>query len=261
MRVYIFLACALQAASAAGALLNTVVYQNDFESNTAGFSNLRRNYLPIDAAGFASDNQSLFLGPFSNGVGATSTLTLSGLTAGATHNISFDLFIGQSWNGNSLSMAPNTWKLTVANAAPAALVDTTFLNMCAGDGIVENLTQSYSDADPVGPGSFAAFTGADVARTSPGPGEFLDRYAIYYFGHGAGNPILSFIPTGTTAALTFTAGLTEGVNDEFWAIDNVVVTVPEPGSFLACTSAAGILLFTKIGRMRRTRTTLAATSD
>ena len=111
-------------------------------------------------------------------------------------------------------------------------------------------TQSYSDLTPVGPGAFPAFTGADVAQPT---GGILDRYAIYSFGHGAGNPPLSFTALGNSEILTFSGQNLEGVTNEFWAIDNLVVsteapatTVPESSEGLAWFALTGVLLLSRI---------------
>lgn len=203
------------------------IYSNDFETNTAGFNSISRTSLPTDGLGFGSPDQSQYLGRFAND---PITLDLTGLTVGATYQVGFDLFIGASWDGNDLGFGPDRWRLT---ADGTALVDATFSVHAAGE--ISDPSQTFSDATPTGPGSFARFTGADVSKST---GGVLDRYGIYYFGHGAGNPDLSFTATSGTASLVFTAtGLSDptGVN-EFWAIDNVVVTgpgaVPEPSSIV-----------------------------
>ena len=76
--------------------------------------------------------------------------------------------------------------------------------------------QSYLDATPLGDGGeFRTREGADVEL-----GE-----SIYYFGHGAGNPLLSFTAASTVERLTFQSRDGQiGANDEFFALDNVVVS-------------------------------------
>jgi hypothetical protein len=198
-----------------------IVYSNDFEANTAGFNTSGRNSYPTDAQGFASPNQSQHLGLFFGN--QSTTLTLTNLVPGGEYQIAFDLFIGKSWDGNSTFLGPNTWELTLNGAEPTTLVDTTFLNLFPTDGILNNFTQNYSDSNPIGPGSNAPFTGADVAFTHPEPVTFYERYAIYYFSHGEGNPVLNFVADSSTVTLTFAGGLDQEDFDEFWALDNVVV--------------------------------------
>ncbi len=134
------------------------------------------------------------------------------------------------------------------------LVDTTFINLVPADGILNNFTQNYSDTNPIGAGANPPFTGADVAYTG---GAFFERYAIYYFGHGAGNPALNFVATGATADLVFQGINLQEVSDEFWALDNVAVTtdrvnsVPESVNGIAWFALPGILLLGRIFGKRK----------
>lgn len=137
-----------------------ITYSNDFESDTSGFDTADRASLPTDAQGLGSTNQSQFLGLFTNN---TATLNLSGLTTGITYSVAFDLFIGSSWDGNDTRFGPDNWRLT---ADGTSLVDTTFLNILLGEADLIDFTQSYSDSNPVGLGSYGPFTGADVARSN-----------------------------------------------------------------------------------------------
>jgi len=67
-------------------------------------------------------------------------------------------------------------------------------------------------------------------------GGIVDCYAICYFGHGAGDPVLTFTPTESIAELVFSGVGLQQTFDEFWPTDNVVVTaISEPAS-------AGLLL-------------------
>ncbi len=220
------------AARAAG-----VVYSNDFETNTNGFDRTETFALP--STGNPATPLSTFLGRFGND---TATLSLSGLTAGRAYEVRFDLFIGATWDGNYPGWGgPDVFRLT-AGATP--LVDATFGHSPApGDPL---LLQSYSDATPLGGPAYAAAypgrTGADVDYFSPN--TIFENYSIYYFGHGAGNPYLTFIASGATETLTFQGLNLQGVGDEFWAIDNVAVSaVPEPSSIalsLIGLAAAGL---------------------
>jgi hypothetical protein len=182
----------------------------------------------------------MFLGPFLNGgVG----LSLSGLTAGTTYSVVFDLFIGGPWSGNDFSYGNDDWTLSAATDVSQTLVLTNFSNW-------NGTWQRYSDA---GPGNFAAFTGADVVRNT---GDPHTSYAIYYFGHGSGNPTPSFTATGATATLEFYG---RAANGAFWAVDNVVVAapdetisaVPEPGSLTLMGLGAFGLVGSAVRRRRR----------
>ena len=113
-----------------------------------------------------------------------------------------------------------------------------------------NSPQSYSDATPKGALSattFAPTTGADFA--SDVAVDYSQDYGIYYFGHGAGNPMLSVIAGSSTASLVFRREATGSFldsPDEYWALDNIVVngavsptTAPEPSSLFLV--AAGLM--------------------
>lgn len=202
-----------------------VVYSNNFETNTAGFNTAATT--PLQTTADPAGPTSAYLGRFAND---STVLTLTGLTAGTQYAVAFDLFIGASWDGNTNGVGPDQWSLTVGGGTPITLVDTTFQNLNASE---QNQSQNYSDGNPIGPGTSPSFTGADVAYTAAA--SFFDRYAIYYFSKGAGNPVLTFTASGADVTLTFTGSNLQGDPDEFWALDNVVVesltpaAVPAPG--------------------------------
>lgn len=206
------LATLLLTTPSAGAI---TVYSNDFESNTAGFNVSNTIALPIDLAG----NASTYLGNRTPG-STSATLTLTGLTVGAVYDVAFDLYIGGTWDG-SFGFGPDTFSLI--SSSDGLLVNATFRNgFPLGDPAP---LQSYSDATPLGDGGFfRTREGADVELGEP----------IYYFGHGAGNPFLSFTAGSTTETLMFLShdGQT-GAADEFFALDNVLVStsfVPIPAA-------------------------------
>jgi hypothetical protein len=207
-----------------------VIYANDFEVNADGFNVSGRGLLPTTASGFGSGPESLFLGRF--GGNESSTLSLTGLTAGQRYIVGFDLFIGRSWDGNSTNFGPDRW--TLALEGGEFLVNTSFLNLVEGvNSGLSVYSQDYSDSTPVAAspnsGTHAPFTGADVAYIG-NASDVYNRYSIYYFSHGAGNPVLSFTASSSTANLIFAGQGLQEPGDEFWSIDNVQVTVPEPGS-------------------------------
>lgn len=242
-----------------------VVYSNNFESNTTGFTaggsvaSLNRSSLPTDNGGLGSANQSMWLGRVGQGVAKDGsafeivTLSLFGLTTGQAYAIAFDLFIGASWDGSASGFGPDSWRLTTDGVA---LVDTTFSNVQQGVNVGAYSPQRYSDSTytSTSGADFNRFTDADVFFSVNQNGNYAPDYAIYYFGHGSGNPFLSFTASATTATVEFLRyGNTNDSSDEYWALDNVQVSVvPEPSIvWLGAAGSALLLLARRIGFRRR----------
>lgn len=214
-----------------------VIYSNDFETHTSGFNITRTAILPSDGSG----STSTWLGDrqFAN---SSTTLTLTGLTPGVVHHVAFDLYLGGTWDG-SISFGPDFFRLNSSSAGD--LINATFRNGGIGDSTP---VQTYSDATPLGDGGlFPTRAGADVPNSEP----------IYSFGRGAGNPLLSFTATGETELLTFNSRDFQGIGDEFFALDNVLVTnnvesmVPEPTSFTLLLGLATTLAGTRRRKVAR----------
>jgi hypothetical protein len=240
-----------------------VVFQNDFETDTAGFSAggslsaLTRVELPIDSGGPASSNTSMWLGKLGDGVaksGASDeivTLALSDLTPGQDYLVAFDLLVGASWDGAAGGYGPDSWRFAVDGTR---LVDTIFSNGEAGVNVGAYSPQRYTDTSftsPSGP-DVPRFTGADASYSANQGGNYGGDYGIYYFGHGAGNPVLGFTALEPTAILEFARyGNTSDSSDEYWALDNVSVTVDEPeGPALAEASFFALFGWARFGRRR-----------
>ncbi len=215
-----------------------VVFSNNFETNTAGFtaggsiSSLGRVTLPTDSVGPGSVHTSTWLGKIGDGVAKSGVspeiaqLNLTGLVSGTTYLVNFDLLIGASWDGAASGYGPDSWRLT---ANGNILVDTIFANGAQGINFGAYSPQRYTDlnyTNPNGP-DVARFTGADQFWSANQDGNYANDYSIYYFGHGAGNPVLSFVSTGSTAVLAFSRyGSSPDSPDEYWALDNVSVVGP-----------------------------------
>ncbi|MEP6779512.1 MAG: PEP-CTERM sorting domain-containing protein [Gemmatimonadaceae bacterium] len=235
--------------------------ENNALAASGTLSTLGRVSLPTDAGGIGSANQSMWLGPVGYGVGKstsgkeTITLSLSGLTVGATYNVAFDLFIGGSWDGSAGGYGPDRWSFsTISGANQNTLVDATFSNCGISNQLCgASSPQSYSDATPKGGFSattFAPTTGADFSNDVSYP-DYSKDYGIYYFGHGAGNPMLNFIAGASTASLVFQREVTGDLldsSDEYWALDNILVTgavasttTPEPSSLVLLTAGLVVL--------------------
>lgn len=203
-----------------------VVYSNDFEANANGFSLTSRVALLNASTGSTT---SMFLGRFTND---SPTLTLAGLTPGATYSVGFELYIGATMDGNE------PW--TLKTGSGGTLINTTFANFGG---------QNYSDTNFLAPPGvqFPPKTGADVGQDLA---SNTDDFTIYYFGKGTGNPILSFVApaTGSQTLIFAGAGMQEPA-DEFWALDNVIVTtpdqqvgVPESSEGLAWIALVGVMV-------------------
>ena len=156
-----------------------------------------------------------FLGEFDN---QTVTLTLSTI-AGNSYKLCFDLYIIESWDGNNTSVGPDNWKLDIDGSN--VLLDTTFSNLDEVSGTAYN--QAYSAANPNG--SFAPYTDADEVDNL---GYTFYGSSVYKFG-GPTNSSFSFVATGSTTLINFTAYGLQGIGDESWGLDNVKV-VPEPAT-------------------------------
>jgi PEP-CTERM motif len=210
-----------------------VIFSNDFESDTTGFvvggslPGLSRVVLPTDSGGPNSSNKSMWLGKLGDGIGKGGadeiiTLPLTGLQPGTSYTVSFDLLIGASWDGAAGGYGPDSWRFAVDGTR---LVDTIFSNVQQGVDAGAYSPQRYTDTqytNPNGP-DVPRFSGADASYYEV-PG-YANDYAIYYFGHGAGNPVLSFQSASTSATLEFARyGNTGDSADEYWALDNVVIT-------------------------------------
>ncbi len=235
-----------------------VVYSNDFQSGVGGLaaggvlSSLSTTSLPTDGGGLGSANQSKWLGRVGEGVakGPNSVeavdLKLTGLTPGASYTVAFDLLIGASWDGGASSgYGSDAWYFS---AGGTRLVDTMFSNGDQGIDYGAYSPQRYTDSEYTNPNSadVKAFTGAEYFRKD-GPG-YSGYYGIYYFSHGTGNPVLTFVATDVTADLEW-ARYSPNRNfgdsaDEYWALDNIVVAgVPEPtgAAILVCGGALALL--------------------
>jgi len=222
------------------------VYSNNFESNFNGFTNagvqpaLTRFSLPTDGGGVNGPNQSMWLGRMGYGIAKAPAnkeivnLTVSGLIPGNQYTVSFDLLTGASWDGAASGYGSDSWYFSVDGTR---LVDTSFSNGDQGRDYGAYSPQRYTDTNytsPSGP-DVLAFTGAEFSRRE-GPG-YSGYYGIYYFSHGAGNPVLKFTAAGSSAVLEW-ARYSGAQNfgdsgDEYWALDNVIVdgvgAAPCPG--------------------------------
>jgi hypothetical protein len=260
---------------------DTVAFSNNFENNTNGFTvggslaagGLSRFQLPTDGGQLSSANQSMWLGRLGFNVAKVASvnggpsdeivgLNLTGLTAGTVYTVAFDLFIGGSWDGAADRFGQDRWRFSVDGTR---LVDTMFANGAQGVNFGAYSPQRYTDTFYSSPGTSAndvsRFSGADYSYSANINGNYGGDYAIYSFSNGAGNPVLNFTATSSTAALQFARfGNTTDSADEYWALDNVLVTTPSdtaaaaplpanlPGGFALLGAFFGAGLWRRLSR-------------
>lgn len=244
LRLPVFAACAAGLAVATTCVA-APVYSNDFETGLNGMTvggvlvAGTRFSLPIDGGGLSSPNQSMWMGRMGYGINKLPSskeivsLSLSGLKPGATYSVAFDLLVGASWDGAAQGYGFDLWYFAVDGTR---LVDTSFSNGDQGRDYGAYSPQRYTDTTFTTPNTadVPAFRGAEFSRRE-GPG-YSGYYGIYYFGHGAGNPVLTIVAAGATATLEWarysgTQNFGDS-GDEYWALDNVVVDGP-PGAVCA----------------------------
>lgn len=220
----------IAALALSGAAHAQIVYSNDFETTTGGFSTGALVSHPNTANPLGPTSQ--FLGLFSDNT--ATTLTLTGLTPGQVYDLTLDLLVKATWDGNAPVVGPDVWRV---RADGNTLVDTTFSNVTGSN-------QSFSSNGYIGgPGNYAPGTNASVVNNDP---DINNRYAIYKFDKVA-LPQLEFTPATDTVTLSFEGQGLQGVPDESWALDNVVVAgkgnaIPEPGTLALAGLGALALL-------------------
>lgn len=236
MTKFAAIGCVTPALLLCASALAAPVYSNDFESGIGAFTNagaqpaITLYSLPTDGGGVNGPNQSMWLGRMGYGIAKGPAnkeivnLTITGLVAGSAYTVSFDLLLGASWDGAASGYGTDNWYFAVDGTR---LIDTSFSNGDQGRDYGAYSPQRYTDSNyltPLGP-DVLAFTGAEYSRRE-GPG-YSGYYGIYYFSHGAGNPVLTFTAASSSATLEWTRY--SGANnfgdsgDEYWALDNVVV--------------------------------------
>lgn len=197
------------------------VYFNDFSTSVGDeWSSVLLSSLLITTA----PSSEKFLGTnAAYGLSAnTVTLTLQPLPAHSSLTLDLDLYIIQSWDGNSATVrapGPDRFKLSIAGST---LLDTSFSNITLPEG-----RQSYPGNYPAG--DYPRQTGAAATNTLQYSGS-MGGDATYHLTYTVPH-------TAASAAFDFQAyglGL-QGVTDESWGLDNVQVEanpVPLPSTLL-----------------------------
>jgi hypothetical protein len=140
-------------------------------------------------------------------VDQTIILSLTNLPVHKALQLTFDLYVLKSWDGNSPRYGPDRFLLSIAGGP--TLLDTTFSNnpKTASDGSYQNYPLTNSQP----------WTGASSTNTL-GYNRFF-RDAIYHLQY-------KFLHQGSSVAIRFHSSLFEGkgTGDESWGLDNVSIT-------------------------------------
>ena len=236
-----FVAAALSAAALFGtSAMASVVYSNDFSSNANGFSGGTITTAP-------SGQKFLSFG----GAGGSASLLVTGLAAHTNVTLSFSLYAIGSMDGNTNVVGGgggDFFTVTYAGSTGGTAFNQAFANYGSGE------TQNYPVAGSA-PGAGAATLNALGYTGFPAAAGIQD--AEYNFS-------LSPITDSFGAfSFGFTDLSNEGASNEFYGIDNIVVSinnvpgtgaVPEPATW-----AMMVVGFGAVGSAMRSRRKMAVT--
>jgi len=141
------------------------------------------------------------------------TLTLPNAPKNANVTLCFDVWVMDSWDGNSDIHGPDVF--SVALSPDRALLSTTFSNTY--DDPIQSYPKAYNEEKMA---SQPFTTGA--AKT----GEFNGHFTR--FTDAKYEICRTFLNTDELLNITFSAHLTQGMSDESFGIDNVSISVEQP---------------------------------
>lgn len=240
-----FFACSAMALAFAAQSPEThaeTLYANNFETAVdAGWSSLTGRTLGINRApngqgflGWAGSTQAL------NGVSHESLMLTTAVPRPGLVRVDFDLYLINSWDGNSSFYGPDIFQVTMEGSAPK--LGATFAN-------VAGLTQTYPGNLNNGAATInnPSKTGASEINALGYLPFTISGDAVYRFSFDAAvsDGVLNF------SVQDFSTGA--GLPDESWGLDNMRVTeVPEPDSLLLFTIALALMKGISIAaRMKR----------
>lgn len=188
----------------------TQTYFNDFEGTVGPeWSNTSTDIAPAGAR--------TFLGQFGN---ETVSLSLTSVPA-CNVVVSFELFIIHSWDGHGDfegATGPDVWDLSIGGGP--GLLHTTFATH-------DPRLQAY-------PGTYVSQGGPPLNSPHTGAAEINSLGFPDFFGTGDVYDLsLSFAHAGGPLSLDFSASGLQGIGDESWGLDNVLVNCPPD-----CSNAA-----------------------
>ncbi len=232
----------------------STVYFNDFQS-TVG-SEWSSNSI-ASAPNPDYNGTRLFLGEFGNN---TVTLSLGNLPTHTALELSFQLYLIRSWDGNDTTvingqpLGPDNWFVNMSGGP--TLLNATFSNGNPAGQSYGGANSSYGPGGPCTPYAPSSTPGVYAPMTGAAECYSLG-YTFYDAIRGTNEAMdsvydLSFtIPhSGNTVAFNFGAAGLQSLSDESWGLDNVrVSTVPVPGAF--GLFAAGMSLLFAVARLRR----------
>jgi len=195
------LAGLLSGAAAVAGPEPVTVYSTDFESGTPA------GVWSLDAVAQTTDF-SRFLGRFGN----TSVTMSLAVEAGRTHELSFDFYAIDSWDGSDTPWGPDAFGVRIG-----------------GESVFEE--------------TFSAFNGPQTYEGDPA------RRGAYGFGNWNDTVwrlTMHFTPTSNNTSIEFYANGLEMMHNESWGLDNVAVRLmpeaPAPGgaALIGIVGAAGL---------------------